>query len=149
MADTFHWDAIDRMVEVGYRYTLESLQAWEDAGRPTTSRWSERGRDSLDRYPVGVDTSVSFWEQPRDGCHHRVGERHQGRVGCLGRGLHPRFADPDTHRGVMPVAPCSPQQLLSPHCHRNDGAWAPAAIYATPVWPRSKAPFWLTLPSGL
>jgi predicted acylesterase/phospholipase RssA/CRP-like cAMP-binding protein len=34
-ASTFHWDAIDRMVEVGYRYTLESLKTWEDAGRPT------------------------------------------------------------------------------------------------------------------
>jgi predicted acylesterase/phospholipase RssA/CRP-like cAMP-binding protein len=33
----FDWDAIDRVVEVGYRSTLDRLQAWEAAGRPSAS----------------------------------------------------------------------------------------------------------------
>ena len=31
----FDWDAIDAIVEAGYRATTESLQRWEAAGRPT------------------------------------------------------------------------------------------------------------------
>ena len=31
----FDWDAIDAIVEAGYRSTAERLQAWEAAGRPT------------------------------------------------------------------------------------------------------------------
>jgi predicted acylesterase/phospholipase RssA len=31
----FDWAGIETTVEVGYRYTLERLKAWEEAGRPT------------------------------------------------------------------------------------------------------------------
>jgi hypothetical protein len=31
----FDWDAIDAIVESGYRLTADKLDAWEAAGRPT------------------------------------------------------------------------------------------------------------------
>lgn len=31
---TFDWNALDKTVEVGYRSTLEQLEAWDRAGRP-------------------------------------------------------------------------------------------------------------------